>query len=75
MPRTKTMRSNRKKFYVIAGHRLLLKLRNMQFDMTLTQKQRKLANELYKEILYSPKFPDVSKETVNSAIKKVQGEL
>lgn len=48
------------------------KLRNMQFDLNLTQKQRKLANELYKRILWRSDFPDVPEHLVKSAIKDVE---
>jgi len=48
-----------------------MKLRSKQFDMSLTQEQRKLASELYRKILHMPEYPDVSDDLVNCALEMV----
>lgn len=49
----------------------IVKLRDMQHDKSLTFRQRKLANILYKKILLMEEYPDVSDDLVNCAIEMV----
>ena len=46
-------------------------LRNMQYDENLSHKQKKLANEFYKELYGYPNWPFVHFEVVAKMIAKV----
>jgi len=51
--------------------RLENKLFKMQYDESLTQKQRKMANEKIKEILTRKDYPCISKNVYEDAIREV----
>jgi len=51
--------------------RLQSMLRNLQYDESLSQKQRKKANELYKELCSHPQFPNVHPSVIEKMIEKV----
>jgi len=48
-------------------------LRNLQYDMKLTIKQRKKANDLFKELCNYPQFPSVHPDVVRKMLKEVSG--
>jgi len=51
--------------------RLENKLFKMQYDESLTQKQRKIANEKIKDILTRKDYPCISKNVYEDAIREV----
>jgi len=48
-------------------------LRLMQYDVNLSQKQRKLANEFFKEIGEHPQYPFVHPDVIRKMISKIEG--
>ena len=55
--------------------RLQNQLRDMQHDLELSQTQRKLANEYYKELMLYPQFPSVHPRVVKEMIQKVKKQV
>ena len=54
--------------------RLQNQLRLMQYDETLTEKQRKKANDFYKEVCGYPYFPSVHPSVVRKMVERVLEE-
>ena len=51
--------------------KLINKLRNSQFDRSLSIRQRKLARELYSKTLYMEEYPEVSADLINCVLEMI----